>query len=67
MTATATKTGVRNLMRAFKITSKNSGAKAKVSVRGPGVITVNSGDVIKTEEAKRQIDAMERLQSSGNK
>ena len=67
MTATATKIGSLNIMRIFKKTSKTGDAKAKVSIRGPGVITVNSGDVINTKEAKRQIDAMERLQSSGNK
>ena len=65
MTATATKTGSFNIKRAFKKMSKTGDAKAKVSIRGPGVITVNSGDVIETEEAMRQIDAMERIQTSG--
>lgn len=40
---------------------QRSGYQAKMTISGPGVIHVSSSEIIKTDEAKRQIAALGEL------
>jgi hypothetical protein len=53
---TAIKTAITNATKAI-VPDKG----VNVHISGAGVISVNSSDLIKSEEARKQIDALERM------
>ena len=54
-------------MKDDQIKSKSSSYRAKYSIIGAGVVQVKASEILKTQEARRQLDAVKNIKLATSK